>query len=190
MEEHIASLYEVPRTPWCVDSGIKVLGLPVCYPGSHAFARDILADLVAKLDTSCKVLTHLGDAQVEQLLLRYCLDACRITHFLRGVDCTALEDELRRASSTIRRTLESTLGSPMTDDHWVQATLPLRHGGLGIKDPLVVVTPARVAAILSYSLRGPELGLGGTTGGIPPDWGSRVTSLRSLLGGRADLIQA
>ena len=56
--------------------------------------------------------------------------------------------------------MESTLGTPMTEEQWIQATLPLHHGGLGIKDPLVVVTHARIAAILTYSLRGPELGLG------------------------------
>ena len=137
-----------------------MLGLPVCYPGSHAFAEELLSHLVEGMDASCKMLSNLGDSQVEQLLLRYCLDACKITHFLRGADCIPLQVQLRRASAVIRRTLESTLGTPMTEEQWIQATLPLRHGGLGIKNLLVVVTTTTIATILTYSLRGPELGLG------------------------------
>ena len=32
-------LSNIPSTPWRVDTGIKVLGLPVCFPGSHGWVE-------------------------------------------------------------------------------------------------------------------------------------------------------
>ena len=75
---------EVPRVAWKEDTGIKVLGLPVNLPGSPSFARSMLLNLTEQMKRSCGILVEPGDAQTEQILLRYCLDACRITHFLRG----------------------------------------------------------------------------------------------------------
>ena len=101
------------------EQGIKVLGLPVCYPGSHEFALQLLTEVVDSLEHSCRVLSHLGDAQTEQLLLRYCLDACRVTHFLRAVDCETLKAQVAKASQIIRRTLEGTVGIPLSEEQWV-----------------------------------------------------------------------
>ena len=88
----------IPRVPWRAGSGLKVLGLPVCYPGTSQFAETTFTEVLNDLQETYTVLQNLGDPQTEHLLLRYYMDACRIMHYLRGVDCTPLT-----ASSTRRR---------------------------------------------------------------------------------------
>ena len=60
----------VPVTPWVKDSGLRVLGLPVCYPGTHDCARKLFGQVVDDLERACSVLHSLGDTQTEHLMLR------------------------------------------------------------------------------------------------------------------------
>ena len=81
------SLAAFPQVPWGVGHGLKVLGLPVEYPGSSTFRRGKLQGVVDSMLQACHILTGLGDAQEQHVLLRFYLDACRVLYFLRGVDC-------------------------------------------------------------------------------------------------------
>ena len=79
-------------------------------------------------------LSNVGDPHVEHILLRFCLDACRVMHFLRAIDAPALQHVLTKAARVVRRTWDDVLGQPaVSDDQWTQCTLPLRLAGLGIK---------------------------------------------------------
>ena len=100
----------IPIVPWKTDTGLKVLGLPVCFPGSSDFAVSAFAGVVGDLERCCSVLHALGDTQCEHLLLRYCLDACRIMHYLRGVDCRPLEPLIKRATLAIRMAWADVVG--------------------------------------------------------------------------------
>ena len=104
-------LAEIPITPWQRDSGIKVLGLPVCFPGSHGFAEKMMTKVIDKVEESCSVLLSLGDPQIQHLLLRYCLDACTVMHYLRGVDCTHLQHLVQRCSTVVKRTWAYIVGA-------------------------------------------------------------------------------
>ena len=72
---------EIPRVHWGAGSGLKVFGLPVCFPGSSKFAETTFTEVLKDLQEGCSVLQNQGDAQAEHLLLRYCMDACRIMHY-------------------------------------------------------------------------------------------------------------
>ena len=142
---------KIPRTPWNHDSGIKVLGIPVGFPNTHGFAKTILKKAIGDLDEACTVLQSLGDVQCEHLLLRYCLDACKLIHFLRSYNGTALEAEIQQASKLIRDCWAGISGIPdLSNNEWVQSTLPMRLGGMGIKDPTVIAPAARMAASLTF----------------------------------------
>ena len=139
--------------------GIKVLGLPVEHPDGHSFAANVLADIVSRLENACHLLSHLGNPHHQHLLLRYCLDACRLVHFLRAVPTQPHTEKLHDASLAIRRVLEDMLGPGSFDDvAWAQATLPIRMGGLGIKDPIRVRVPARISGALQFLKRARTLG--------------------------------
>jgi hypothetical protein len=105
-------------------------------------------------------LSHLGNTHHQHLLLRYCLDACRVTHFLRGVPCSpGCLTLLAQGRECVLQVLRDTLGNVQLDPFAAtQACLPLRLGGCGIKDPLLVRIPARIAGIMSYLRQAQVLG--------------------------------
>ena len=144
----------IPRKPWSPNAGIKVLGLPVNYPGSHGFANSTFGTVLKDLAQACTVLQQLGDTPTEHLLLLYYLDACRSMHYLRGIDCTQLLGQVQQASGIIKSTWALVLGCPaITDTDWLQSSLSHRLAGLAIKDPTVILPAARMAASLTYRER-------------------------------------
>ena len=180
---HTHQLAKIPVTPWLPDTGVKVLGLPVSYPSSHGFAEVMFGKVIDKVQESCQVLQSLGDPQTQHLLLRYCLDACTVMHFLRGVDCTQLQHQVQRCSNIIRRTWADVIGANnLSNEEWLQSTLPLRLAGMGIKDPLVVLAPARVAACLTFAVRARELDLPPESCMLPADIIRRMGDLTDHLG--------
>ena len=182
-EDQFGHFRHIPRVPWGPDGGLKVLGLPVEYPGSSTFRASVLREITGKLAEACSILSHLGDPQTQHLLLRHCLDACRLIHFLRGVDCRELQDMLLQASASIKDCFGDILGKrSLNECHWQQCTLPLRLAGLGIKDPLTILPAARVAATLCFLKRGFELSFPATTVVLPPDWATHLVDLQSKLG--------
>jgi hypothetical protein len=74
----------IPFTP---DSGIKVLGTPVEHPQSSTFRLSTLQQEVDDLKKATHLLSQLGNPQKAHLLLRCCLDACRLQHLLRSMSC-------------------------------------------------------------------------------------------------------
>jgi len=112
----VTSLNNIPQVPWAPNTGLRVLGLPVEHPSSITFRRQQLQGVVAQLGEACSLLGHLGDLQVQHLLLRYSLDACRVMHILRGIDCTALQSDLESGTACIRSCLGSAMGSCALSD--------------------------------------------------------------------------
>ena len=101
-----------------------------------------------------QALKRLPDTHLQYTLLRYCFDSCRINHLLRATQFAHAEAGAKVASRLLRNALDNILGpSPMTDNQWMQATLPIRCGGLGISDPVRVHALARIACIVDFSQR-------------------------------------
>ena len=156
-----ACLASFPRVPWASGAGITVLGLPVDHPDSTSYGEEVLCDILSRLRDACGLLSHLGHPHHQHLLVRYCLDACRVVHFLRGTPASpAMLQLLSQARDALMQVLRDSVGStPLDAFAEAQACLPLRKGGCGIKDPLLVRVPARIAGILTYLHRCRSLGL-------------------------------
>ena len=160
----MARLHNTPwasmsTVPWAPGTDLKVLGVPINFLGSHDFSKAVVTEAVDQLEEACSVLRSLGDPQSEHLLLRCCLDACKLVHFLRGTNCSPPEDLIQRASGIIRSTWCKTVGATREDNEWIQSTLPMRLAGMGIKDPMAILTAARVAATLTYTKRAAAIDL-------------------------------
>ena len=107
-----------------------VLGAPVEFPNTFNLYRKAAVDeVVADLKKATHLLTQLGDPQVEHTLLRYCLDACRLQHLLRSMNCSQLRSTLAEASQA------TMVGKPLSDTEWIQCKISISRGGLGIRDP-------------------------------------------------------
>ena len=87
-------LRAVPITPWGGDHGLTVLGVPVDGPESTAQLHGKWAKAV---DLACELLRRLlplPDGQVCHCLLRFCLDACRVTRLMRACPVQTVWNEL------------------------------------------------------------------------------------------------
>ena len=121
--------------------------------------------------------------------MRYCLDACRLVHFLRGLDChpAPLKLQIQRSAGIIRKTWGDIVGATNLDDaEWTQSNLPMRLTGMGIKDPTVVMPAARAAASLTFLRRSKDLDLPVQCTGLPHDWDETVADLQAALDIHAD----
>ena len=116
--------------PLQVSDGVELLGAPIF--GSDQYYEDFTAALFNKVKNLQDLLPDLEDPQVELQLLRHCLSCCKVIHVLRTVpphklhNLSLFDDQLRNSLSRVVRT-------SLSDISWQQATLPLRLGGLGIR---------------------------------------------------------
>ena len=189
--DHFDLLRSIPRVPCGADNGLRVLGYPVEHPSSTSFRARELQNIVNRLEEACHVLSNLGDPHVEHILLRYCLDACRVLHFLRAIDAPALMHPVAAATRVIRRAWDDVLGQPaVSDEQWTQCTLPLRMAGLGIKDPTVLQAPARMAGILSAHQRASDLQFPNEARQLPPDFALVALKLTDVIGDQFEPLAA
>ena len=85
------------------------------------------------------------------LLLRACFGACRMNHVLRCLPFQHARLLAEKSSVVVRNALEEIFGSPLPDICFLLACLPVRKGGLGIRNPALVLGPAFIAS--NFSLR-------------------------------------
>ena len=105
-----------------------LLGAPILPNGKlDSMLHDCCADLSRAITRLQSVESH--DALI---LLRSCLSAPKIQHILR---CTPCYDHtlLLEFDNLLRQGLCSVTNSILSDTQWLQACLPIRDGGLGIR---------------------------------------------------------
>ena len=90
---------------------------------------------------------------------------------------------MHEVGNAIRISVGALIGEEAVADlTWLQSTLPLRFGGLGVKDPVSTQPAARTAAILGYIERAPQLGFPPDVVRTPPDWDTSLDSIVGFLG--------
>ena len=77
-------------------------------------------------------------------------------HLQRSTMNSKAGDAPQKLSDALRTGVEDLVGCGFSDTAWQQATLPLRHGGLGIRDPIQTQPAARMAALVGLELNGRE----------------------------------
>jgi hypothetical protein len=144
------ALQHIYLNPYTPGSGTKVLGVPIHQPGNTQFVRDHLEAKHEEHTKTLKLLTGIPHAQLQHTLLRFCLDACKLTWTLRTSPTLLHQDILQRTDLALRATLGKIIGSELSDTQWAQAKLPLRQGGLGIRSPADIAAASRIAAYLTW----------------------------------------
>jgi hypothetical protein len=157
--------------PFGGSHGITALGVPIDapkgFPGRDpSLAPECRLRWGMAVEQTSFILDRLRaypEGQVRHALLRYCLDACRVVHLLRSTEYEEAGDHPVILRAELQEAVQDLLGTGISDNTWDQACLPIRLGGLGITDPVVVQPAARTAALLN-------LGLNGTQAvGVPAD---------------------
>ena len=99
--------------------------------GSLSFESSVLNEKVNSIKKTVAKIPLLQDANLELFLLKSCYSLPKLSYLLRSVDATKHPDILENFDFGIRHTLEEILGSSLTDDQWLQASLLLLLGALG-----------------------------------------------------------
>jgi hypothetical protein len=81
-------------------------------------------------------------------LLRNVLTAPRLVYLLRTAPCTG-SAVLQQYDALLRQTVTTTLNVDLSDRAWSQATLPVRWGGIGIRDVVSLAPSAYLASAAS-----------------------------------------
>jgi len=81
-------------------------------------------------------------------LLHNILTAPRLVYLLRTSPCTG-SPELPRYDQVLRDALSTTQNIDLTDDRWIQASLPVKWGGLGIRSVTLLAPSAFLASAAS-----------------------------------------
>jgi hypothetical protein len=142
--------------PWSAKEGVTILGVPINYPGSQAYADKYWVQVVEKLRRAVQRVTDLVDPQCAHHLLRKCLDGCKVTHLLRSTDTYKGQALLEDCEEVIFEGFGDLLGCSLSPTQRVQAGLPLKVGGCGIRCPMTIRPAARIAALASYYSEGAE----------------------------------
>src|SRR6218665_3336501 len=79
------------------------------------------------------------------LILRHSQGTPKLIHTLRCTPC-ANHTQLTTYDETMRKGLQNILNISFTDTQWLQATLPIRLGGLGIRRAESLAIPAFIAS--------------------------------------------
>jgi len=106
-------------------------------------------DVVSKLRSSLEKLASLSAPQEATLILRSCLGAAKVTYLLRLLNPDLGDILAQKASVIIKEALGDIVGVPLSELQWNLARLPVKSGGLGITDPMVISSVARISSFIS-----------------------------------------
>ena len=115
-----------------VHGDVDYLGFPVY--GSPSYVTEIVSQRVDKILDWQDRLTCLEDRRVELHLLRSFFSLCKLNHIIRTVPGFKINDVLTQFDSGLHQSLETLCSSPDSDLAWKPATLPVRLGGLGLRE--------------------------------------------------------
>ena len=150
--------HHIPIVPYGPSKGITVLGVPCDSKNSTTHADTHWELTVQKTTETLRKLRELPDGQLRHCLLRHCLDACKVNHLMRSTLLSTGPDAMNKLTAALQTAVSDIIGSGVTVGAWEQATLPIRHGGLGIKDPTHLRPLARTAALANFHSRGHLVG--------------------------------
>ena len=149
----------IPIVPYGGLEGITMLGVPCDAVSRTEQTQKVWQEAINKTISVLDKMRKLPDGQMRHCLIRHCLDACKVNHLMRTTPIAAASLQAQRLSDALKASLCDLIGCGMGAGAWEQATLPIRHGGLGIRDPVKEHGPARLAALANFHARAADAGL-------------------------------
>ena len=182
------AIRQIPVNPFALGFGLTTLGVPADSMGGSEHSKGKWASAVGDAVGLLRKLKGFPEAQIRHVLLRHCLDACKVMHLLRSTDCRKAGAGLGLLSDAIREATSDLAGAPLSDLEYEQASLPIVLSGLGIRDPIKEASHARVAALAGFEVHGSSrVGVPRTAYSLPaPDLTYHLGRLTELLGPNAE----
>ena len=119
--------------------------------GSPIAAQGVQKELNSKLTALKKMISRLNIIDPHQafVLLKNSFAIPKMTYILRSSPAYQQEDLLKDFDTAIRDSMSSIANIDFTEEAWTQASLPVRHGGLGIRKSGDIALPGYISSALS-----------------------------------------
>ena len=122
----------------------SLLGAPL-FPGKAL--DDVWTHCINNLTTAIDRLSHIQSHDA-LILLRACFSSTKVMHLLRCSPC-ADHPALNEFDNLLRFGTTRITNSSLTNRQWLQASLPIKDGGLGIRRAVSLAFPAFLASAAS-----------------------------------------
>ena len=129
-----------------VGEGVVLLGAPL---GSPEFIASEVKKKVAKIEDITELLPQMEDPHTEYVLLKSCLSLPKLSFLHRTVNTCQYVEHLQTFDRVNREALTRILGTPLDDQSWQQAKLPISMGGVGLRAAEDQAPAAYAASLLS-----------------------------------------
>ena len=113
------------------EGNFTILKLPV---GSGSYCKEYLLQYVTKLKKVSESLTMLPDRHVALTQLRYCHSYGKMVYLMRSMYLEDQRSGLADFDAVVRSVLRGLVGGDMDERAHLQAELPLREGGVGLRN--------------------------------------------------------
>ena len=113
-------------------NGVELLGSPIF--GSHEFFDNFFKSRIDIVLDAQDRLLYVDNPQIALHLLRSCLSLSKINHLLRTVPSGSADSQLWRFDCGLRQALGNITQPSISDAAWLQASLPIRFGSLGLRE--------------------------------------------------------
>ena len=123
---------------------LNLLGAPLDEAGSRA-AKEAAGGTISRMCERIRAL----DSHTAVFFLTHHTSAPRLQYLLRSSPMYKNPNELRDIDEMVRATLTDVCNVDIADRAWIQATLPTRHGGLGVRSVERLALPCYIASLTS-----------------------------------------
>ncbi|XP_052759361.1 uncharacterized protein LOC128202586 [Galleria mellonella] len=120
----------------------NLLGVPLMNESIPAYVDE----QIEKFHRSSERLFHIN-THMALFVMRWCLFVPKFTYAMRSSMLWKFPEQLMKLDMILKETLIKILNCQLVDDAWNQATLPVRHGGLGVRKVSSVALPAFLASV-------------------------------------------
>ncbi len=124
------------------DDELELLGSPLHENGIENFAR-------RKFDKIFLLINRLSSLQSHYayFILKNCLAIPKLVYLLRCTPLWKYQNLLHEMDIQMKSALETLVNVQMNTDQWIQSSLPVNFGGLGIRSLLEISLPAYLASV-------------------------------------------
>ena len=121
----------------------KVLGVHL---GGAEVCNADMDKVCSKVAVAREKIQDLNSPAAELTLQRVCLNVSKASYLLRCNGDRIADDRLCRFDRGMAEGLESALWEPLADDSWIQASIAVDAGGLGMREAQGVALPSFLAS--------------------------------------------
>ena len=138
----LATLQQLaPEIKQIDEESLTLLGAPILRQAGEGVFRSKLNDLQLMLERLVQI-----DAHDAIFLLRHCFAIPKLMYFLRCAPSFKFKEVLQDYDQHLRLGLENILNVQLEENSWVQSTLPVSMGGLGIRLTSDLALPAFISS--------------------------------------------